>query len=117
MSYEVRKVPFIMPVMVAVLILCVSILSCALGSEDYLRDSLNHATQSDVAARWGPPVTERREADETTVWTYEYRVNRPIPVCRDIPASDCVRGRQECISYHLTFDAEKVLRSWTKHIC
>lgn len=112
------KIPFIMPVTVAVLVLCVSnLMSCALGSEDYLRDSLDHATQSDIAARWGLPMTERRDADGNTVWIYEYRVNRPIPVCRDIPASDCVRGRQECTGYHLTFDTGKILRSWSKHTC
>ncbi len=112
------KIPFIMPVMVAVLVSCALMLaSCALGSEDYLRDALDHATQSDIAARWGPPVMERRGADGTTVWTYEYQVNRPIPVCRDIPASDCVRGRQECTAYHLVFDTEKILHSWTKHPC
>jgi hypothetical protein len=82
----------IIPVAVAVLVSCASMLaSCALGSEAYLQDSFDHATQSDIAAQWGPPVTERREADGTTVWTYEYRVNSPIPVCRDIPVSDCVR--------------------------
>lgn len=112
------KILLIMPVAVAVLVPCVSILaSCALGSEEYLRKVLDHATQRDIAARWGPPVMEGRGANGNTVWTYEYRVNRPIPVCRDIPATDCVRGRQECTAYHLTFDAEKILRSWTKHPC
>ncbi len=55
------------------------------------------------------------DADGNTVWIYEYRVNRLIPVCRDIPASDGVRGRQECTGYHLTFDTGKILRSWSKH--
>lgn len=112
------KIPLMMPLATAVLVLSTSIVaSCALGSEDYLREAVDQATQSDIAARWGRPVREQREADGTTVWTYEYRVNRPIPVCRDIPVSDCVRGRQECAAYHLTFDGEKMLRSWTKHPC
>ncbi|MEW6248106.1 MAG: hypothetical protein AB1555_15535 [Nitrospirota bacterium] len=102
----------------AVLIFWLAMLaSCALGSEDYLRDSLDLATQNDIVARWGLPAMEQPGADGTTVLTYEYRVNRLIPVCRDIPVSDCVRGRQECIAYRLTFDTEKILRRWTKHPC
>jgi hypothetical protein len=99
-------------------VVCLSMLaSCALGSEDYLRHALGRATQNDLAARWGPPLIEQQGPDGTTVWTYEYRVNRPVPVCRDIPVSDCVRGRQECTAFHLTFDMEKILRNWTKHPC
>ncbi len=112
------KIPPMMPLAVAVLALSASILaSCALGSEEYLRGAVDHATQSDIAALWGLPVTEQRGTDGTTVWTYEYRVNRPPPVCRDIPVSDCVRGRQECTAYHLAFDTNKILRHWTKYPC
>jgi hypothetical protein len=113
-----HKIRFIVRVAVAVLVPGVSMLaSCAQGYEEYLHDMLDQATQNDIAERLGPPVTERTDANGNTVWTYEYRVNRPIPVCRDIPASDCVRGKQECTAYHLTFDAEKILRSWTTHPC
>lgn len=112
------KIPLMMPLAVAVLVLSTSMLaSCALGSEEYLREVVDHATQSDISARWGPPVTEQRGADGVTVWTYEYRVNRLIPVCRDIPVSDCMRGRQDCTAYYLTFDTEKILRRLTKHPC
>ncbi|MDP3092566.1 MAG: hypothetical protein Q8N04_17970 [Nitrospira sp.] len=109
---------FIVRVTLTVLVPGVLMLaSCAQEFEEYLQVTLDQATQNDIAERVGPPVTERTDANGNTVWIYEYRVNRPIPVCRDIPASDCVRGKQECTAYHLTFNREKILRSWTTHLC
>jgi hypothetical protein len=77
-------------------------LSCTPWREQYLDEALNHATQTEIAQRSGPPSETRYLADRTTMWLYQARGGTAPP-----PTSD---GDPYCKEYRLTFDADKILR-------
>ena len=91
--------------------------SCGVPPSEFLRNAQGHATEETVRAHLGPPTSEKTLEAGGKLWKYEYRITRPIPVCRDIPASDCVRGKFECTEYILRFNGEGALQDWQEQSC
>jgi hypothetical protein len=92
------------------------LLCCTPSWDEYLGHAVHQATLDEIITKLGPPYA-RHEAPEATILTYQYWMTRPIAVCRDIPQSDCVRGKRECDQYVLMFDADNVLRDWKRQGC
>jgi hypothetical protein len=91
--------------------------SCGVQPSEFLRNAPGQATEETVRVHLGPPASVETSESGGRIWRYEYRVTRPIPVCRDIPASDCVRGQLDCREYFLRFDGEGILQDWTEQSC
>lgn len=84
-------------------------LSCTQWRAQYLDEALNHATQTEIAQRFGQPSETDSFADGTTMWLYQARGGTAPP-----PKSD---GDPYCKEYRLIFDADKILRHWEASRC
>ena len=71
--------------------------SCASWPETYLKTATNHATHDEVTEYLGPPHLSRELSTGEAVWLYGFTY----------PS-----GSIGCTAYILTFDREKILRSW-----
>lgn len=84
-------------------VLCLTIASCVPTLyEEYLSESLHHASQDDVKKALGAPRTVT-PAEQTSVWTYQASGER-------------VYG-SECTTYMLLFDREQRLQDWLRLGC
>lgn len=88
-------------------------MGCSLGVNvevGYLEQANGRATEADVDQEWGPP-TDKREADGQTVWHYR---NRGVTGSIMMPNSGV---ETSCEDYWLTFDQNRILRSWIRKEC
>lgn len=93
----------------AVVVLSMGVLACTPERVQYLEKSVNTATQDDVLKRLGPPTSSKQENDGTSVWVYRYENGPEYSYGRSVTRPDC----QEI----LTFDKQKILRTWTRQDC
>lgn len=91
--------------------------ACGTYPAEVLQDLPIGATEEVVQSRLGAPVSVETLQSGERQWTYRHRVAQPIPVCRDIPVSDCVRGKFDCTDYLLRFNEEGILQGWQTRTC
>jgi hypothetical protein len=77
-----------------------SLTACTPWRIEYLRDSVNRATQDEITAQLGPPQAARALTTGETVWRYE-----------------SYQGDLLCLEYILRFDQAGILRQWTRQGC
>jgi hypothetical protein len=77
-----------------------SLTACAPWRVEYLRGSVNRATQDEITRRLGPPQAARELANGETVWRYQ-----------------SYQGDLLCLEYILRFDQAGILRQWTRQGC
>jgi hypothetical protein len=77
-----------------------SLTACTPWRMAYLRDSVNRATQDEIATRLGPPHAARALTNGETVWRYQ-----------------SYQGDLLCLEYILRFDPAGILRQWTRQGC
>jgi hypothetical protein len=80
-------------------LIALTVTSCAGWRETYLETGLNQATQDSVVKEFGPPHLSRELTTGESVWSYGF--------------NDGVG----CTVYILTFDRDKVLRTWQWQRC
>jgi len=71
--------------------------ACASWPDSYLKTAVNQSTEDMVAKYLGPPHLTRELSSGEAVWLYGF--------------SNTI-GSIGCTAYILTFDREKILRSW-----
>lgn len=91
--------------------------ACGIYLSDVLKDLPIGATEEMVRSRLGAPLLIETLKSGERQWVYRNRVAQPIPVCRDIPVSDCVRGKFDCTEYLLRFNEENILQDWQERTC
>ena len=74
------------------------LVGCTPWRSQFLGESVNRATASDVASKLGTPAFTHRLDTGEEVWTYRY---------------DSVN---DCIEYIVRFDSGKILRDWSQHV-
>jgi hypothetical protein len=77
-----------------------SLAACTPWRIDYLRGSVNRATQDEITTRLGPPHAARALTNGETVWRYQ-----------------SYQGDLLCLEYILRFDQAGILRQWTRQGC
>lgn len=102
-------VPMNRAVHLTAILLIAESLSCTHWQAQYLDETLNRATQTDVAQRLGPPTETRPSAEGRTIWLYRVVGGTTPP-----PMGS---GEPYCKEYRLMFDAEKILRQWESYRC
>ena len=70
---------------------------------NYLTEATGHATQDDVAQSLGPPHLTQTLDSGQIVWLYKY--------------PGAIGGDSYCRQYILTFDTQRILRSWVRQNC
>jgi hypothetical protein len=75
----------------------------------YLERATGVATQQQVIEEFGPPALQRPGEEGGTIWIYRYAGF----------ASPMLLPMEEawCVEYVLTFDKEKILRTWVRQDC
>jgi hypothetical protein len=74
------------------------LVGCTPWRSQFLGESINRATASDVASKLGTPAFTHRLDTGEEVWTYRY---------------DSVN---DCIEYIVRFDSGKILRDWSSNV-
>jgi hypothetical protein len=77
-----------------VVLLALTVASCATWPDTYLTHGVDHATQDAVAKQLGPPHLSRELTTGESVWSYGFMNN------------------MGCTTYILTFDQQRILRTW-----
>jgi hypothetical protein len=101
--------------------------------DGYFKKGVNRLTQDQIADRLGPPHTTKTPAlGGDTVWTYRVPVSEKeldplnfsglVEATRDAAAligkkSDGPKDMLYCYRYTLTFNEEKVLKTWKREEC
>jgi len=73
----------------------------------YLSEVVNSATQDNVAKKLGPPHATHKLDNGETVWQYRHYRSSYVEGT----------GGSRCREYILTFDPQRILRSWTRQRC
>ncbi len=89
----------------------VAVAACTPWRRSYLEHGVSRLTQDSVAARLGPPMSERALSDSQAVWHYVYTRSYVSGT------GNAVTGGSKCREYILLFDRNKVLRSVTYQRC
>jgi hypothetical protein len=97
---------------VIALVLATSMLmSCTPWRKQYLESGIGVLTQDEVTKTLGPPHNTRQLEDGSTVWLYQYSSS-------SVSGNQYgVSGSSSCAEYVLTFDKEKILRSFRRQGC
>ena len=90
---------------------CVLLAACTPWRKTYLEHGVAHLTQDSVAARLGPPQSERVLSDSQVVWHYQYTRSHVSG------NSYAVSGGSKCREYILLFDRHKILQHVTYQKC
>ena len=80
-----------------IILIMLTLMACATWPDAYLKTAVNHATQDAVAKDLGPPHLSRDLSTGEAVWLYGFTNTS---------------GGIGCTAYILTFDPEKILRTW-----
>jgi len=83
----------------------------------YLAEQANIATQEQVQAKFGPPLASQRLENGEEVWTYRVGQNAKYGDPATYGEGSVLIGSGECVAYVLTFDQQRVLRSWLRQEC
>lgn len=100
-----------MKLLAACLVTMMLLTACTPWRKAYLSQVVNSATQDDVAKRLGPPTAMHKLDTGETVWQYRYYDSSVVGSRGNIV------GGTDCIEYILSFDAQRILRSWTRQGC
>jgi hypothetical protein len=93
------------------LLIIVTLVSCAPWRMKYLTEGVNQLTMDDVAKTLGPPDSSLTLDDGSVIWKYRYTSS-------SMSGSQYgVSGSTKCTEYILTFDKEKVLRQTRRQRC
>jgi hypothetical protein len=87
-------------VWVVATVAALSLTACTPWRMAYLRDSVDRATQDEIATRLGPPHAARALTNGETVWRYQ-----------------SYQGDLLCLEYILRFDQAGILRQWARQGC
>lgn len=84
---------------------------------EYLAEQVNVATQEQVQAKLGPPLGTQALADGEALWIYRVGQNAQYGEPATYGEGSVLLGSGECVAYVLTFDRQRVLRSWLRQEC
>jgi hypothetical protein len=83
----------------------------------YLAEQVNVATQEQVQAKFGPPLGTQVLANGEELWTYRVGQNARYGDPATYGEGSVLIGSGECVAYVLSFDKQRVLRSWLRQEC
>lgn len=84
--------------------LCLFLNGCVSANVRYLQEGTGHATQEDIASKWGQP--DDKKVDGTgTMWMYRFQ------------RFDSLEHPIGCEGFNLYFDQGQVLRKWSDLDC
>ena len=84
--------------------LCLFLNGCVAANVRYLKEGTGHATQQDIASKWGEP-SEKQAYGTGEIWTYRFQ------------RFDSMEHPIGCEGYELRFDDRQVLRRWSELDC
>lgn len=102
--------------------------------DGYFKKGVDHLTQEDISERMGPPHTAKTPAlGGDTIWTYRVPYSDKDLDPMDLsgitnaaseaasligkPAQDGPKPTLYCFRYTLTFNEQKILKSWKREEC
>lgn len=84
--------------------LCLFVNGCVSANARYLQEGMGHATQQDVASKWGQPSEKQVDGTGET-WVYRFQ------------RFDSMEHPITCEGFKLQFDEGQVLRKWSDFYC
>jgi outer membrane protein assembly factor BamE (lipoprotein component of BamABCDE complex) len=90
----------------AAVILSSLILACSTLPDDYLKKNTGKATQEDIRAKLGDPDHRYQLENGESKWVYIQHVSYATYL------TYANKDAETCYNYDLTFDSQKVLKSW-----
>ncbi len=116
-----RRTPLVKHLAHASAWLCLGLLvtACAMLQAQDFQQAVDHLSQAEVVARWGPPQAVVAGTEGETLWIYTVRAHVWAQSGSILVTSPgwVVPGGWRCTQYLFRFDQMQVFRGWTARRC